>query len=79
VRGDAAGKLDFAFQDMGQQQLKNIARPVRVYAWRPEAVADLPVPIAPPRVTTISPSAVAQRLSSLSRCHDWCLSELSSA
>jgi class 3 adenylate cyclase len=42
VRGDAAGKLDLAFEDMGQQQLKNIARPVRIYALRPEAVAELP-------------------------------------
>ena len=24
-------KLDFAFEDMGEQQVKNIARPVRVY------------------------------------------------
>ena len=31
VRRDAAGKLDLAFDDMGQQQLKNIARPVRAY------------------------------------------------
>src|SRR5215469_8195331 len=40
VRGDAAGKLDLAFEDLGQQQLKNIARPMRVYAWRPKRVAD---------------------------------------
>jgi class 3 adenylate cyclase len=32
VREDAAGKLDFAFRDLGDQQLKNIARPVRAYA-----------------------------------------------
>src|SRR6266849_4398044 len=32
VREDAAGKLDFAFRDMGEQQLKNIMRPVRAYA-----------------------------------------------
>jgi len=31
VQEDAAGKLDFAFEDMGEQQLKNIARSVRVY------------------------------------------------
>jgi len=31
VRGDASGKLDLAFEDMGQQELKNIARPVRVH------------------------------------------------
>ena len=31
VQEDAAGKLDLAFEDIGEQQLKNIARPVRVY------------------------------------------------
>jgi adenylate cyclase len=31
VREDAAGRLDLAFDDMGEQQLRNIARPVRVY------------------------------------------------
>src|SRR5262249_5181145 len=29
VQEDAAGKLDLAFEDMGEQALKNIARPVR--------------------------------------------------
>ena len=29
VQQDAAGKLDLAFEDIGEQQLKNIARPVR--------------------------------------------------
>jgi len=32
VQEDAAGKLDLAFKDLGEQQLKNIARPVRAYA-----------------------------------------------
>jgi adenylate cyclase len=31
VQEDTAGKLDLAFEDMGEQALKNIARPVRVY------------------------------------------------
>src|SRR5262249_26771226 len=31
VQEDAAGKLDLAFEDIGEQQLKNIARPVRAY------------------------------------------------
>jgi adenylate cyclase len=31
VQEDVVGKLDLAFEDMGEQQLKNIARPVRVY------------------------------------------------
>jgi adenylate cyclase len=31
VQEDASGKLDLAFEDMGEQHLKNIARPVRAY------------------------------------------------
>ena len=31
VQEDAAGKLDLAFEDIGEQRLKNIARPLRVY------------------------------------------------
>jgi adenylate cyclase len=34
VREDAAGRLDLAFDDLGEQELKNIARPVRVYSIR---------------------------------------------
>jgi len=35
VQEDAAGKIDLAFEDLGEQQLKNIARPVHVYAIKP--------------------------------------------
>jgi adenylate cyclase len=31
VQEDAEGKIGFAFEDVGEHQLKNIARPVRVY------------------------------------------------
>jgi adenylate cyclase len=31
VQEDAAGKLDLAFEDIGEQSLKNIARPVRAF------------------------------------------------
>jgi TolB-like protein len=31
VREDTAGRLDLAFEDIGEQALKNIARPVRAY------------------------------------------------
>src|SRR3984893_6196252 len=34
VQEDAAGKLDLTFEDLGDQSLKNIARPVRVYRVR---------------------------------------------
>ena len=52
VRDQIRDKLPYPFEDRGEQSVKNIARPVRVYALRPEAVADLPVagvPIAVPR------------------------------
>ena len=34
VQEDATGRLDLAFEDMGERQLKNISRPVRVYRVR---------------------------------------------
>jgi TolB-like protein len=34
VRDQVRDKLDFAFEDLGEQQVKNIARPVRVYRVR---------------------------------------------
>jgi adenylate cyclase len=33
------GNLDVTFQDSGEQELKNIARPIRVYQLRPDALA----------------------------------------
>jgi class 3 adenylate cyclase/TolB-like protein len=36
VHDQVQGRLDCAFEDMGEQGLKNIARPVRVYRVRPE-------------------------------------------
>jgi TolB-like protein/class 3 adenylate cyclase/Tfp pilus assembly protein PilF len=51
VRDNVRDKLDYNFEDMGEQGVKNIARPVRVYAWRPDGVAGRPptsVPIAVP-------------------------------
>jgi adenylate cyclase len=52
VRDQIRDKLAYAFEDLGEQSVKNIARPVRVYALRPEVVTDAPVrglPIAIPR------------------------------
>jgi TolB-like protein/class 3 adenylate cyclase len=42
VRDQVRDRLGFAFDDMGEQSVKNIARPVRVYALRSEAVRDRP-------------------------------------
>jgi adenylate cyclase len=40
VRDHIGDRLPYAFEDMGEQSVKNIARPVRVYALRPEGLAD---------------------------------------
>ncbi|MGO8910358.1 MAG: adenylate/guanylate cyclase domain-containing protein [Bradyrhizobium sp.] len=42
VYEDMSGRLELPFEDRGEQQLKNIARPVRIYALGTEAIAGLP-------------------------------------
>jgi TolB-like protein/class 3 adenylate cyclase len=46
VQEDAAGKLELVFEDLGEQQLKNIARPVRVYRVLSESPLPNPLPDA---------------------------------
>jgi adenylate cyclase len=46
VQEDAAGRLDLAFEDMGEQQVKNISRPVRVFRVRLEGPLSNPSPLA---------------------------------
>jgi adenylate cyclase len=48
VRDQIRDKLFYPLEDMGEQRVKNIARPIRVYALHPEAVTALP-PTNPPR------------------------------
>jgi TolB-like protein/class 3 adenylate cyclase/tetratricopeptide (TPR) repeat protein len=62
VRDQVRDKLPYPFEDMGEHNVKNIARPVRVYALRPGAVADLPASTAP-LATLVSESAGTPRLS----------------
>src|SRR5689334_1794060 len=40
-------KLAYPFEDMGEQSVKNIIRPVRVYTLRRETIADLPASSVP--------------------------------
>jgi adenylate cyclase len=52
VHDHIRGKLPYLLEDTGEKNVNNIALPVRVYALRPEAIADLPatnVPVAAPR------------------------------
>jgi adenylate cyclase len=62
VRDHIGDRLPYAFQDMGEQSVKNIARPVRVYALHPEGIAGAPTASAS-STTTSSPPAAAPRLS----------------
>ena len=47
VQEDVAGKIDLRFEDLGEQQLKNIARPVHVYAIGPTAAASTSLDASP--------------------------------
>jgi adenylate cyclase len=42
VQEDTIGRLPLSFEDKGEQQVKNIARAVRVYALGAKAIAELP-------------------------------------
>lgn len=58
VHEDTAGKLDLNFEDLGEQTLRNIARPVRAYrvrpAERPAATAAAPAVLALPDKPSIA-------------------------
>ena len=56
VQEDAAGRLDLAFQDLGEQNLKNIARPIRVYRVGPDKAA---TPLARPTLPLPDKPSVA--------------------
>jgi class 3 adenylate cyclase len=49
VRDHIGDRLPYAFEDMGEQNVKNIAKPVRAYALRPEGFRALPPPGLPAR------------------------------
>jgi adenylate cyclase len=64
VRDHIRDKLPYPLEDMGEQSVKNIGRPVRVYALRSEAVAALPAS----SVLPISPSPWSRRAYRSSSC-----------
>jgi adenylate cyclase len=64
VRDQVRDRLDYTFEDLGVQNVKNIARPVRVFALRLEGVAGEPaanasataansLPVAAPRLSIV--------------------------
>jgi len=61
VRDHIGDRLPYAFDDIGEQEVKNIARPLRVYALNVAAVAALPPVIAPARPRATRRRATARR------------------
>src|ERR1700730_16952752 len=61
VRDQIRDKPSYAFDDMGEQIVKNIARPVRAYALGAAVVAALPAVTAVPRPRSRRQSAGARR------------------
>ena len=56
VRDEVRDKLDIAFEDLGEQQVKNIARPVRAFAIRPGGEATKAPAETPPLPLPDKPS-----------------------
>src|SRR5215472_9879230 len=62
VRDQIRDKLAYSFDDLGEQSVKNIARPVRIYKLHPGA-ADAATGSAVPAVPPLPVPAIAPRLS----------------
>ena len=58
VRDHIGDRLPYAFEDMGEQTVKNIAQPVRAYALRPEGVAAVPAPRLAARPSRRGPAVI---------------------
>jgi class 3 adenylate cyclase len=64
VRDQIRDKLPYPFEDRGEQSVKNITRPVRVYALRPETItqvprADVPIALSRRRHSVVAPITAA--------------------
>jgi len=68
VRDQIRDKLPYLLEERGEQSVKNIARPVRIYALRREAVADLRASrtlASAPRRRTIAGTAIGAAVAAL--------------
>jgi TolB-like protein len=63
VRDHIGDRLHYAFEDMGEQRVKNITRPVRVYALSAAAVASSPPGVATAEAGKPVASSTSPRLS----------------
>ena len=68
VRDHIRNRLHYPFEDRGEQDVKNIALPVHIYALRLETIADLPasnLPGAAPRGRRTMPIAIGAAIGSV--------------
>src|SRR6202047_4499693 len=63
VRDQIRDRLPYAFEDLGEQSVKNIARPVRVYAMSAGGLTSLPRAVATPGAIKPVALSTAPRLS----------------
>ena len=61
VRDQIRDKLSYPFEDLGEHSVKNIARPVRVYAMGANAVASTPLVAAQAQPRSVRRSIIPQR------------------
>ena len=67
VRDQVRDKLDFAFEDAGEQRVKNIARPLRVYRIRPgRSAGDTMGAVQPPLALPDKPSVAVLPFTNMS-------------
>ncbi len=73
VRDQIGDRLPYAFEDMGEQSVKNIARPVHAFAMSAAAVASLPevATSAQPRCLAAAPAARCYRSEPCCRHRYW--------
>jgi hypothetical protein len=71
VRDHIGDRLPYAFEDMGEQTVKNIARPVRAYALRPEWLTALPVAGSPAQPSRRHRAIIGTVAAAVSVCIGW--------
>jgi adenylate cyclase len=72
VRDHIGDRLPYIFDDLGPQTVKNIARPVRVYALRPEGLAAVPASGSLPRPSRFVHAIVGTvAAAALGACFAW--------
>jgi adenylate cyclase len=68
VQEDVSGRLDLAFEDLGEQSVKNIVRPIRAYALTADAIAALPraeIPVTPRPTPPAAPRDLRRSIAAL--------------